>query len=98
MVFILYNVKCQELIYWLLASYAVYRSGEITCYSFQGDEQIFVHKDYKAKFQGLLTNATNDTKNNLYLRVQQLVALLRQSLNMGAGNHITACNRYHRLI
>jgi hypothetical protein len=37
-------------------------SGEITSYSFQGGEQIFVHKDYKAKFQGLLTNATNDTK------------------------------------
>ncbi len=48
--------------YWLLASYAVYRSGEITCYSFQGGEQIFVHKDYKAKLQELLTNATNDTK------------------------------------
>ncbi len=38
------------------------KSGEITCYSFQGGEQIFVHKDYKAKFQELLTNATNDTK------------------------------------
>ena len=48
--------------YWLLATYVVYRSGEITCYSFQGGEQIFVHKEYKAKFQELLTNATNDTK------------------------------------
>jgi hypothetical protein len=38
------------------------KSGEITCYSFQDGEQIFVHKDYKTKFQELLTNATNDTK------------------------------------
>ncbi len=38
------------------------KSGEITCYRFQGGEQIFVHKDYKVKFQELLTNATNDTK------------------------------------
>ncbi len=38
------------------------KSGQITCYNFQDGEQIFVHKDYKAKFQELLTNATNDTK------------------------------------
>jgi hypothetical protein len=38
------------------------QSGEITCYSFKSGEQIFVHKDYKAKFQELLTNATNDAK------------------------------------
>jgi len=48
--------------YLALAALIDAESGEITCYSFQGDEQIFVHKDYKAKFQGLLTNATNDTK------------------------------------
>jgi len=39
----------------------IIKSGEITCYSFQGGEQIFVHKDYKAIFQELLTNATNNT-------------------------------------
>jgi hypothetical protein len=39
----------------------IIKSGEITCYSFQGGEQIFVHQDYKAIFQELLTNATNNT-------------------------------------
>lgn len=34
----------------------IIRSGEITCYSFKNDEQIFVHKDYKAIFQELLIN------------------------------------------
>lgn len=38
------------------------KSGEITCYSFQSGEQIFVHKNYNDKFQELLTNAKNDTK------------------------------------
>ncbi|TFH10254.1 MAG: hypothetical protein E4H07_05475 [Nitrosomonadales bacterium] len=38
------------------------KSGEIMSYCFQGGEQVFVHKDYEAKFQELLPNATNDTK------------------------------------
>ena len=39
----------------------IIKSGEIICYSFQGGEQIFVHKDYKAIFQELLENAKNTT-------------------------------------
>jgi len=39
----------------------IIKSGEITCYSFQGDEQIFVHQDYEAIFKELLTNTANNT-------------------------------------
>jgi hypothetical protein len=39
----------------------IIKSGEITCYSFQGGEQIFVHRDYKAIFQKKLKNAKNNT-------------------------------------
>ena len=39
----------------------IIKNGEITCYSFESGEQIFVHKDYKAIFQKLLTNATNNS-------------------------------------
>jgi len=39
----------------------IIKSGEITCYSFQGGEEIFVHQDYKAIFQELLTKAKNNT-------------------------------------
>ena len=35
---------------------------KITCYNFQGGEQIFVHQDYKAAFQRILTNAKNKTQ------------------------------------
>jgi len=35
----------------------IIKSGEITCYSFKGGEQIFVHRDYKAIFQKKLKNA-----------------------------------------
>ena len=38
----------------------IIKSGEITCYSFKGGEQIFVHQDYKAIFKELLTNTTNN--------------------------------------
>ncbi len=41
----------------------IIKNGEITCYSFEGGEQIFVHKDYKAIFQKLLTNTTNSSGN-----------------------------------
>tara|TARA_B110000438_G_scaffold105819_1_gene104159 strand:- start:180 stop:488 length:309 start_codon:yes stop_codon:yes gene_type:complete len=40
----------------------IVKSGEITCYNFQGGEQIFVHQDYKAAFQRILTNARNKTQ------------------------------------
>ena len=39
----------------------IIKSGEITCYSFQGGEQIFVHQDYKAIFKKLLTNTASNT-------------------------------------
>ena len=39
----------------------IIKSGEITCYSFKGGEQIFVHRDYKAIFQELLTNIKNNS-------------------------------------
>ena len=41
----------------------IIKDGEITCYSFEGGEQIFVHKDYKAIFQKLLMNTTNNSDN-----------------------------------
>jgi hypothetical protein len=40
----------------------IVKSGEITCYSFQGGEQVFVHQDYKMIFQRILTNARNKTQ------------------------------------
>jgi len=98
MVFILYNVKCQELTYWLLASYAVYKSAEITYYSFQGGEQIFVHKDNQAKFQELLTNATNDTKEYSVSSRTTASSIIKTVIEHGGGNRIVACNRYHKLI
>tara|TARA_Y100001960_G_C14722343_1_gene853119 strand:- start:1246 stop:1560 length:315 start_codon:yes stop_codon:yes gene_type:complete len=37
----------------------IIKSGEITCYTFKGGEEIFVHKNYKTTFQRILTNAKN---------------------------------------
>ena len=41
----------------------IIKNGEVICYSFKNDEQIFVHKDYKAIFQELLINSKK-TKNS----------------------------------
>ena len=35
----------------------IVKNGEITCYSFHGGEEIFVHRDYKAIFQKRLKDA-----------------------------------------
>jgi len=40
----------------------IIKNGEITCYSFKGGEQIFVHKDYKFIFKELLTNTIDNTR------------------------------------
>ena len=41
----------------------IVKSGEITCYNFQGGEQVFVHQDYKEAFQRVLTSASNKEKS-----------------------------------
>ena len=40
----------------------IVKSGEITCYSFQGGEEIFVHRDYKAIFQKRLKDAKDNIR------------------------------------
>tara|TARA_Y100001936_G_scaffold172034_1_gene168383 strand:- start:4884 stop:5168 length:285 start_codon:yes stop_codon:yes gene_type:complete len=34
----------------------IIKSGEITCYSFKGGEEVFVHKNYVTAFQKILKN------------------------------------------